>query len=99
LYLMLAKCHEYLHHLVRWDRNCVDQDIFEQIASTNEPIEKLVKRELLVFKRYELDVKDIKCPLQWWQKHETMFATIRFLADKFWVLLDFKLKHKEFFFG
>jgi hypothetical protein len=38
-------------------------DIFEQIASTNEPMEELVKRELLVFRRYQLDVKDIKCPL------------------------------------
>jgi hypothetical protein len=29
LYLMLVKCHEHLHPLVRLDRNCVDQDIFE----------------------------------------------------------------------
>jgi hypothetical protein len=74
LYLMLVKCHEHLHPLVRLDRNCVDQDIFEQdcnldifeqTINTSEPIEKLVK-EFLVFKRYELDVKDIKCVLQWW---------------------------------
>jgi hypothetical protein len=48
-------------------------DIFEQTISTNEPIEKLVKRELLIFRKYQLDVKDIKCLFQWWQKHETMF--------------------------
>ncbi len=29
LYPMLVKCHEHLHLLVRLDRNCVDQDIFE----------------------------------------------------------------------
>ncbi len=29
-----------------------------------------------------MDVKDIKCPLQWWQKHEAMFLTIRFLAQQ-----------------
>jgi hypothetical protein len=29
LYPMLVKCHEHLHPLVRLDRNCVDQDIFE----------------------------------------------------------------------
>ncbi len=88
LYPMLVKCHEYLHPLVRLDMNCVDQYIwnrivvwiFQQIASTNEPIEELVNRELLVFRRYQLDVKDIKCPLQWWQKYETMFPTIGFLT-------------------
>jgi len=63
---MLVKCHEHLHPLVRLYTNCVDQDIFEQISSTNEPTKKLVKRELLVFRRYQMDVKDIKCPFQWW---------------------------------
>jgi hypothetical protein len=29
-----------------------------------------------------LDVKDIKCPLQWWQKHEAMFHVVRFLAHQ-----------------
>jgi hypothetical protein len=33
LYPMLVKCHEHLHPLVRLDRNCVDQDIFEQDCS------------------------------------------------------------------
>jgi hypothetical protein len=74
-YPMLVKCHEHLHPLVRLDMNCVGQDmleqdcnldIFEQTANTNEPAKELVKSELLVFKRYQLDVKDIKCPLQWW---------------------------------
>jgi hypothetical protein len=55
--------------------NCVDQDIFEhgcsldifeQTRNTNELVEELVNRELLVFRRYQLDVKDIKCPLKWW---------------------------------
>jgi hypothetical protein len=54
-------------------------DIFEQNASTSEPIEKLVKRELLIFRRYQLNVKDIKCPFQWWQKHEAMFPMVGFL--------------------
>jgi hypothetical protein len=35
-------------------------DIFKQTTSTSEPAEELVKRELLVFMRYQLDVKDIK---------------------------------------
>jgi len=60
-------------------RDC-SLDIFEQIISTSELVEKLVKRELLIFRKYQLDVKDIKCLLQWWQKHETMFPTVGFLA-------------------
>jgi hypothetical protein len=62
---MLVKCHEHLHPLVRLDMNCVNQDIFEHDCSLDifEQIAKeLVKSELLVFKRYQLDVKDIKCP-------------------------------------
>jgi len=42
--------------------------------------QELVKRELMIFRRYQLDIKDIKCPLQWWQKHEVMLLTIGFLA-------------------
>ncbi len=63
---MLVKCHEHLHPLVRLNRNCANHntfqhecslDIFEQTANTSELVEELVKRELLVFKRYQLDVK------------------------------------------
>jgi len=55
-------------------------DIFEQTTSTSEPAKKLVKRKLLVFRKYQLDVKDIKCFLQWWQKQEIMFPTFGFLT-------------------
>jgi hypothetical protein len=75
LYPVVVKCHEHLHLLVKSKRNFVDQnifdedcslDIFEQTTSTNEQAEELVKRELFIFKRYQFDVNDIKCPLQWW---------------------------------
>ncbi len=29
-----------------------------------------------------MDPKEIKCPLQWWQKHESTFPTIGFLAQQ-----------------
>jgi len=38
-------------------------DIFEIIISINEPTMELVNRDLLIFKCYQLDVKDITCPL------------------------------------
>jgi hypothetical protein len=48
------------------------------IASINETIMKLVNRELLIFKHYEVDVKNIKCPLQWWENYENMFSIVEF---------------------
>jgi hypothetical protein len=38
--------------------------------------------ELLIFKCYQVDPKDIKC-LQWWGKHEAMFRVVDFLAHQF----------------
>ncbi len=64
-----------LYFLVKLETNFIDQnifdhdcslDIFEQIASISELVEELVKRELLIFRRYQLNVKDIKCPFQRW---------------------------------
>jgi len=71
LFFMFFKCHYYLHPLVKFERGVVDQrvekdnnlDIFEMTTSTIEPTMELVNRELLIFKRYQMDVKDIKCPL------------------------------------
>ncbi len=56
-------------------------DIFEQTTSTNELAKKIVK-ELLIFRNYQFNVKDIKCPLQWWEKYEMMFLTIGFLTQQ-----------------
>jgi hypothetical protein len=43
--------------------------------------ERIVDRELLIFRWYQLDVKDIiKCSFQWLKKHETMFPIVGFLA-------------------
>jgi hypothetical protein len=50
--------------------------------NTNEPTIILVNNELLIFRHYQVDVKDIKCPLQWREKHENMFPPIGFGLDK-----------------
>jgi hypothetical protein len=73
LFPMLLKCYYHLHPLVESKRGVVDErveedkslDTFEMTTSTSEPTMELVNRELLIFKRYQVDVKDIKCPLQW----------------------------------
>ncbi len=36
----------------------------------------------MVFRCYQVDVNKIKCPLQWWEKHESMFPTIGFLVHQ-----------------
>jgi hypothetical protein len=40
-------------------------DIFEMSIGTNEPIEEVANKELLMFRRFQVDVKEIKCPLEW----------------------------------
>ncbi len=84
LYPMFLKYHHPMTKFV----GCVDQisdedsslDIFEQTASTSEPSKELVIKELLIFRCYQMDPKDIKYPLQWWGKHEVMFPIIDFVV-------------------
>jgi energy-converting hydrogenase A subunit M len=72
---MLLKCYYHLHPLVESKRGVVDQkveedmslDIFEMITNTSEPSMKLINKELLIFKCYQVDVKNIKCPMQYWE--------------------------------
>jgi hypothetical protein len=50
-------------------------------SNINELANELASRELLIFRlRFQVDMKNIKCPLQWWDMHESMFPTIGFLA-------------------
>jgi hypothetical protein len=39
-------------------------DIFEMYARTSELTKEVVNKELLMFKRFQMDVKDIKCPVK-----------------------------------
>ncbi len=44
-----------------------------------------------------MDPKDIKCPLQWWGKHEAMFLTIGFLARQILSIVGSQIKTKRIF--
>jgi hypothetical protein len=65
LFPMLLKCYYHLHPLFESKRGVVDErveedkslDTFEMTTSTSEPTIELVNRELLIFKRYQVDVK------------------------------------------
>jgi hypothetical protein len=48
--------------------------------SYNEPMRELINKEFLFFKHYHLDSKEIKCPLAWWEKHESLLPRVGFLA-------------------
>jgi hypothetical protein len=45
-----------------------------------EPIKKLVNRELLILRIFQINAKEIKNPLQWRQKHESIFPIVSFFA-------------------
>ncbi len=87
LYLMLLKCYYHVHPMTKFV-GCVNQTThedcslynFQQTTSTSQSTKEIVVRELLIFKHYQRDPKDVKCPLQWWGKHEVMFLIIVFLA-------------------
>jgi hypothetical protein len=71
LYPMLIKCYEHLHPFVKsfahesiFDQDC-SLDIFKQTTNINELAKEIVKKELLLFRHYQLDVEEIRCPLLW----------------------------------
>jgi len=72
LFPIFKKCYYHLHPLAKTNKGIVDLrvrkdkslDIFEMTINTSEPTTKLINRELLIFRRYQVDVKNIKsCPL------------------------------------
>jgi hypothetical protein len=70
---------EFIEHISYEDKNL---DIFEMIVSTSELLTKLVSRKLLIFRKFQVDFKEINCPLQWWKKHESMFPIVGFFAQQ-----------------
>jgi hypothetical protein len=80
LYPMLVKCHEHLCPLVRLNKNLPDQNIFEQIVSTSEITKEIAKRELLIFRRYQLDVKTSNVLFNDGKNMKQCFLWLEFLA-------------------
>jgi len=105
LYPTLLKCYHHLHPLTK-SIGCVDQtsdedsslDIFQQTTSTSGPSKELVTKQLLIFIRYQVYPKDIKCPLQWWGKHEAMFPIVGFLACQILGIVGSQIKIERIFF-
>ncbi len=55
-------------------------NIFEMSIGINEAMKEVVNKELQLFIRFQVDVKDIKWLLEWWAKHECIFPILTFLA-------------------
>jgi len=75
LFLMLLRCYHILHPMAKFGPMAnmqIDEesnlDIFEMSTWTNEPTKDVLNEELLIFRRFQVDVKDIECPLEWWAK-------------------------------
>jgi len=77
LFPMLLQCHQHLHLVVKFDITNQNIDannnlnIFEITMSYNEPMREVVNKELLFFKNYHVDSKEIKSLFEWWEKHES----------------------------
>jgi hypothetical protein len=39
-----------------------------------------------------VDLKDIKCPLKWWAKHESMFPIVAFLVHQIFGIVGFQIE-------
>jgi hypothetical protein len=105
LYPMILKCYHHLHPMTK-SIGCIDQitnenyslDIFQQIAFTSEPTKELVTEELLIFRHYQMDLKNIKSLFQWWGKYEAMFPTIGFLAYQILNIVGSQIETERIFF-
>lgn len=47
---------------------------------------------LQIFKRYQVNIKDIKCFFSWWEKHKSIFHIVGFLAHQILGILGSKIK-------
>jgi hypothetical protein len=102
---MQLKCYHHLHHVENYDV-CVTGHkayevnrvhIFEMIVSTSELVTDLVNKEFLIFRRFQVDPTKIKCSLQWWQKHESMFPNVDFLAQQILGIIESQIETKKIF--
>jgi hypothetical protein len=72
-------------------------DIFEMTINTNGPTIVFINNEVLIFMHCQVDVKDVKCPLQWWEKHESMFPTIGFCIRQIFGIVRCQIEIKRIF--
>ncbi len=103
--LTLLKFYHHLHPLFKVEssflykiaENKKSLDIFQMVVGTNKLVKEFFNRKLLIFCKYQMDVKDIECLLKCWRKHETMFPIVGFLVRKILGIVGFQIKIEKFF--
>ncbi len=73
-------------------------NIFEMFVEISEPTKEVVNKELQMFKKFQVNVKDIKCLLKWWEKHVSISNCGISHSLHSWHCW-FSNKDKEFFIG
>jgi hypothetical protein len=66
-------------------------------TKTIEPTKELVNMRFQIFQHYQLDVKDIKCCLQWWKKHESMLDIVVLLTSQILGIVKSQIKTQKVF--
>jgi len=54
-------------------------------------------KRLHIFKRYQVNIKDIKCHFQWWEKQKSMFLNDGFLSHQILSVVGFHIGTKKDF--
>jgi hypothetical protein len=69
------------------------------VVGTSEFTKKLVNCELMIFCRFQVDAKDIiKCPLEWWRKHKSIFPIVGFFIQQILRFIGSQIETKRIFF-
>jgi hypothetical protein len=105
LYPMLVKSYNHLHLIGDVASNSTKQDankdyglnIFQMTNNIAKTAKEIVPRELLDFRRFHVDVKDIKNLLQWWEQHESRFHAVDFLAKQILRIISSQIETEHIF--
>jgi hypothetical protein len=99
LFPMFLKCYHIFHPMAKFwhvanmqtnEKNSLN--ILKCLLETMNQQRRWWTKNCWCLEGFKVDVKDIKCPLEWWAKHESLFPIVAFLFIKFLALLVLKYK-------
>jgi hypothetical protein len=105
LYSMLVTSYNHLHFIEdvafdfvdRDDEEDYELDISKMTSNNVKTVKEIVTRELLDFRRFRVNMKDIKNPPQWWEKHESTFHIVGFLTKQILKIVGSQIETKHIF--
>ncbi len=106
LYPMLVKLYNHLLPIVDGGSSSVNLganqdhrlDIFQMRNNSMETLKEIITKELLDFRRFHLDLKEIKNPFQWWEKHESRFPVVALLVRQILGIVSSQIEIGHIFF-